>query len=293
MSESTETPNVPDTSDAEKKLTTYKMVIVGLVTLLIGGVLGAILFGGGTSSNGEVVASSEGAAVPETEVETSWSVEGQVAPNGNGGTETVVDFDTSAPLPQGVNPFETNDYIDFGWNYNERDESLPDAVVWADFQCPACSDWERNGSLDALAAKADNGELNLVVRPLAFLDANYGNDSSQRSTAAWGCAIDQGKALEYYKLVFLNQPQQGAGFRDEDLLFGAELVGLEGAALDEFTECYESGRYSKWAPTSSVESPQSIGGTPSVSFNETVLDIETIWDPSTLVPAVDELLGNG
>ena len=286
--------NTPEMSDTDQKLTTYKMVIVGLVTLIIGGVFGAILFGGGSSDETVVVAS--GGDTSETagiESGTSWSAEGQVRPDGNGGTETIIEADTSAPLPKGVNPFETNDYIDFGWNYNERDESLPNAVVWADFQCPACSDWERNGSLDALAVKADNGELNLVVRPLAFLDANYGNDSSQRSTAAWGCAIDQGKALEYYKLVFLNQPEQGGGFRDEDLIFGAELVGLEGAALDEFTECYESGRYSKWAPTSSVESPQSVGGTPSVSFNETVLDIETIWDPSTLVPAVDELLNKG
>ena len=293
MSESTETPNVPDTSDTEKKLATYKMVIVALLALIVGGFYGALLFGGGTSNDDDTVVASGDTAAPEAEVGTSWSAEGQVRPDGNGGVETVVDFDTSAPLPKGVNPFETNDYIDFGWNYNERDESLPNAVVWADFQCPACGDWERNGSLDALAEKADNGELNLVVRPLAFLDANYGNDSSQRSTAAWGCAIDQGKALEYYKLVFLNQPQQGAGFRDEDLIFGAELVGLEGASLDEFTECYESGRYSKWATTSSVESPQSIGGTPSVSFNETVFDIDTIWDPSTLVPAVDELLNKG
>ncbi len=284
MSKSTK---APEASNADKKLATYKMVIVGLVTLVIGGALGAVLVNGGSSDEATVVAASD-AAAPEVDAAPSWSLEGQAG--GPGAPGTVVDFDESAPLPKGVNPADTSEYVDFGWNYGERDESLPDVVVWADFQCPACGDWERNGSLDALAEKADEGGFNLVVRPLAFLDASNNNDSSQRSTAAWGCAIDQDKALEYYKLVFLNQPQPGAGFNDADLIFGAELVGLEGAALEEFTQCYESDRYSKWGPTSSVASPPSVGGTPSVSFNETVFDIETIWEPSNLIPAIDGLL---
>ena len=61
-----------------------------------------------------------------------------------------------------------------------------------------------------IEALANQGKIRLIWRPTTFLDGNLKNDSSSRAAAAWGCAIDAGKAAEYHNTIYANQPKEGA-----------------------------------------------------------------------------------
>ena len=189
--------------------------------------------------------------------------------------------DPSAALPAGVLP--TDDERAYGVPYGTASADAPVLELWEDFQCPACNIVEQaNGA--GIQALAESGQVQLVYRPTTFLDANLGNDSSARATAAWGCAIDAGKVKEYHNTVFANQPEQeGTGFTDEQLVAFAEGAGITGEALDTFSSCFADRTYLGWAANSTdVFYTSNVQGTPYALLNGVEVPTEALVDKATL-----------
>lgn len=200
---------------------------------------------------------------------------------------TRVEPDPNAPLPEGV--LGADSAFPYGVPYGSGAESAPVLELWEDFQCPACGALEEvNGK--GIAELAESGQVQLIWRPTHFLDANLGNDASNRAIAAWGCAIDAGKVREYHDLIYANQPEtEGAGYTQDQLLSFGEQVGLSGADLDSFTQCVQDGTYRAWAANSNQEF-QAAGhqGTPFGLIDGVVVENATLADPEALKAAVAE-----
>jgi protein-disulfide isomerase len=201
--------------------------------------------------------------------------------------------DPNAPLPATVLP--ADDERAFAVPYpGTATADAPVLEIWEDFQCPACGAVEKaNGA--GIESLADDGTIQLIWRPTTFLDRNLGNDASARATAAWGCAIDAGKAKEYHNAVFANQPEQeGAGYTDEQLLAFAGDAGITGADLDTFTKCVADATYLGWAANSTdVFYTSNIQGTPLAKLNGVEIPTEILVDQAALVKLVGEAAAAG
>lgn len=199
-------------------------------------------------------------------------------------------IDATAPIPAGVQPDSYGVPVGTGWTADNADK-LPTLEIWEDFQCPACAQVEAVAGA-GIKKLGDDGKVKLLLRPATFLDKNLpqSNNSSARATAAWGCAIDAGKASEYHAAVFAAHPaQEGDGFTDEQLLALGEQVGLAGADFEQFSQCVAEGKYLQWATNSNIrfgESPAT--GTPTGYLNGTELDSSELADVAALEKKIAE-----
>lgn len=263
-----------------------KMAAAALGALVIG------LVGGYLVVNGSSSGTSAAVQVPSPDVSASTAETGTTDTEGGwseqGAASFVPDSDANAPLPVDVNTRAVADpNAAYAWNYKPAKDGIPSVILWEDFQCPACKAFEASGAAKYLVDKANAGEINLIFRPLAFLDMALHNDSSVRATAAWGCAIDAGVGEKYRELVYGNQPaQEGKGFTDTELLSGGKVAGLTGDAYTKFEDCFKAGTYRYWAGTSTTATPPEIGGTPTIMINGKILDNKTGWNPSVLDKAI-------
>lgn len=198
------------------------------------------------------------------------------------GSGTVTQPDPNAPSPQGVLP--ADDAHAFGVVYGTNADA-PILAIWEDFQCPACGTVEAaNGA--GIEALADAGSIQLVWRPTTFLDRNLGTDASERATAAFGCAVDQGKAKEYHRVVFSNQPEvEGTGWTNAELVAFGEQAGV--ADMDTFTSCVNDGTYRPWAANSTqVFYDSGVPGTPFATLDGVEVPTAVLVDQ----PALEELV---
>jgi protein-disulfide isomerase len=203
----------------------------------------------------------------------------------SGQTGAIVDPDPSAASPAGVLPADSSS--PFGVPYGTGSTSVPVLEVWEDFQCPACGALELANGV-GIEKLAEEGKVQLIYRPTAFLDANLGNDSSHRAIAAWGCAIDAGKIKEYRNTVFANQPiEEGIGYTEEQLLSFGSQSGITDTDLTTFTQCVTDGTYLAWAANTNQEFLSSqIGGTPSGFLNGEPVETATLADSIALAELV-------
>jgi protein-disulfide isomerase len=194
-------------------------------------------------------------------------------------TETV-----EAAVPRGVDP--STFAVPVSTNA-AASTTAPQLEVWEDFQCPSCKlTEEANGA--HIVDLAKGGTVNVLWRPTTFLDDNLSNDSSLRATAAWGCAIDAGKTVEYHAALFAAQPAtEGAGFTDAQLLRLGTQSGISGAARSTFKACVADGRYRGWAQNSTVAFHKAqVAGTPAAYLDGHQLDNGVLGDASKLDSAV-------
>lgn len=193
----------------------------------------------------------------------------------------------SAAVPAGALP--ATDPLAFGVLPYGAKEGVPVLAIWEDFQCPACKAVEEaNG--EGIRKLGESGAVQVVWRPTAFLDANLGNDSSSRAIAAFGCAVDAGKAADFHDVVFANQPEkEGEGYTDEQLLqFGTD-IGITGADFTKYTSCYESRTYLPWAANSTTAFyGASVPGTPYATLNGVEVPTEVLADPAALEKAISD-----
>lgn len=193
-------------------------------------------------------------------------------------------IDNSAKLPPGVSaPY-------FGVPIGDSVAGAPTFELYEDFQCPACGTFERQSAPTVFKA-AQDGRINLTLHPMIFMDSNLPQtlDSSLRATSAWGCAIEQGKALEYHSALFsLLQPDSSSGFSDELLKVAAAGAGLNESQTVEFEKCYAEKRYEQWARNSQLAAEErKILGTPSAILNESqLLDSTTLFDVAQIEKAI-------
>ena len=205
----------------------------------------------------------------------------------SGGSATpTATADPNAKLPTGV--LATGDPYEYGVPYGKAGANVPVLEIWEDFQCPSCDAVEKaNGA--GIEALANQGKIRLIWRPTTFLDGNLKNDSSSRAAAAWGCAIDAGKAAEYHNTIYANQPKEGVGYTDANFVEFAKTSGITGAALDTFTTCLNDHTYLPWAATSTqVFYDKNIPGTPAGFLDGTEVAPKDLADPAALTALIDK-----
>lgn len=199
----------------------------------------------------------------------------------------------NAKLPTGVTKDTYGVKVGSGWTAANADK-IPMLQIWEDFQCPACKNMEDNSG-QTIIDMATAGKIRLEWRPTIFLDTNLkaqntaaGNpDSSLRAAAAFGCAVDQGKAAEFHKAVFAAQPtNEGAGYSDADLL-GFAKATMDSTQLAAFTSCLNNGDYTGWVQNSyDLFSKEGVTSTPTAILNGKELPSDTIFDPKKLTDAI-------
>jgi protein-disulfide isomerase len=170
--------------------------------------------------------------------------------------------------------------------------TAPVLDIYQDYQCPGCGAAERalGPTIDQLIQQ---GKLKVYFHPMIFIDDHVGNDSSLRSAAAFGCAVDAGKAVPYHAKVFANQPTPpGAGYTNEQLIAFGEAVGITGPQLQAFTQCVNDQRYAPWAQASDKESlDRGITAAPAFFVNGKELPTKELATPQTFLAALKQLSG--
>jgi protein-disulfide isomerase len=213
---------------------------------------------------------------------------------GSRSKDTAQGIVADAKIPTGVNA-SGGDYP-WGVPYNQA-AGKPTLAIWEDFQCPACGSLEK-ASGAGIKKLADDGKVNLIWRPTTFLDANFlsgpNPKSSERATAAWGCAIDAGKAAEYHSLIFANQPAtEGDGWSDDQLIAFGATAGITGDAATTFSTCVKDSTYTQWS-TNSYQTflDDAVASTPSGFLNGTELTSAQLLDLPSLEKLITEATGS-
>ncbi|MBR8741521.1 thioredoxin domain-containing protein [Nocardiopsis sp. MG754419] len=116
--------------------------------------------------------------------------------------------------------------------------NAPVVEVYADYQCPACRQFELlNG--DLLKERAASGEAIVHYRPVSIFAQQEVpiSSNSLRAGAAARAAADHDVFVEYNDLLFENQPTEGReGFSVEELKEWFRQTDADGTAADEFDE---------------------------------------------------------
>ncbi|MDR1634278.1 MAG: thioredoxin domain-containing protein [Bifidobacteriaceae bacterium] len=144
------------------------------------------------------------------------------------------------------------------------DEAVTVEII-SDFVCPWCGLLEQAHG-QALAAKAQAGEIRLVIHPvnnslLTDLNDNY----SWRSMLAVDtvAALEPDKFWAFHEVLWENQPeesQDGDELTDQQIADLAKEVGVSQATIDQLSDSPAA----EWARWSSDQGLAGAGGTPTV-----------------------------
>ena len=201
---------------------------------------------------------------------------------------------SNAALPAGVTSDTYGVKVGTAWDAPDADK-IPILQIWEDFQCPACGNFEA-ASGATLQGLIDAGKVRVEYRSTIFLDKNLiaqntaaGNpNSSQRATLGFGCSVDAGAEVKYHAQVFANQPQEGAGFTNDDIIGFAQTSGITGDALATFTDCLKSEKYAGWVANSHAAfDSEGFSSTPTGVLDGTQLAGEVLYDPAQLTAAIE------
>ena len=107
---------------------------------------------------------------------------------------------TSAAIPASVSVEDC-----YGIVFNEELQDVPFIEIYEDFQCPACQSFTIMTS-EYIEDLITTKKAKVAYHPLSFL----GPESVLAANAA-GCAADQGKFLQFHKLLYANQPRENTG----------------------------------------------------------------------------------
>jgi protein-disulfide isomerase len=108
------------------------------------------------------------------------------------------------------------------------DNAPHEVVVYEDFLCPFCGEFESKTRTD-LAQLAADGKVQVEYRPFNFLSSL--GDYSARSAGAFSIVLDRAGpdvAKKFHDLLFENQPDESGPFpSDDDLVQLAVQAGAE------------------------------------------------------------------
>lgn len=148
-------------------------------------------------------------------------------------------------------------------------EGKDTVVVFVDFQCPVCKNFEEQYGA-ALETAAADGRITLEYHPIAILDRfSQGTEYSSRSAGAAFCVAESAsdKYLDFSRALFTNQPAENtSGLTNEQLADIAKQVGADKAA-----SCITDETYKKFGAAQADQND--IKGTPTVEVNGRRLDL--------------------
>jgi protein-disulfide isomerase len=133
--------------------------------------------------------------------------------------------------------------------------------VYADFQCPACGQFDRTSLREIEDKYVKNGKVQVLFNHYAFI-----GDESTRAAEASECANDQGKFWEYADTLFNNQAGENQGaFNDANLEKFAQQLGLD---MDKYKTCMQQRPHlSKIQASTQAGSQRGVNSTPTLYIN--------------------------
>ena len=148
----------------------------------------------------------------------------------------------------------------YGVVFNDELTGVPVIEVYEDFQCPVCAQFEaaQGDYLEALIAEK---KATVVYHTLSFL----GPESIAAANAA-ACSADEGKFLDYHKMLYVTQPAENTGaWSNASLAEAGQSVGI---TSQKFTNCVTSGKYADWVSNvAAAGANRNVNSTPTVFSN--------------------------
>jgi protein-disulfide isomerase len=170
---------------------------------------------------------------------------------------------TTAKIPSSVSASHG-----YGIVFNGDVKSVPVVDVYEDFQCPICQQFEKmNGDYIESLIKAKKATV--IYHSLSFL----GPDSI-RAANAGACAADQGKFLDYHRVLYANQPAENSGAWTNLAL---TILGPAAGITDKkFGTCVNGGQYADWVTNvANAGAKANVNATPTIFVNGKELDRKT------------------
>lgn len=152
----------------------------------------------------------------------------------------------------------------------EPAEDAPHVVVYEDYQCPHCSEYEQAyGPL--FEQLVDSGQITMEIRNATFMEINLMNEASTNAARAAAAADAVGKYREYHSHVMSQQSPSGAGYSDQQLRVDfPAAVGIEGEDLTKFQELYDTQAFADFVEDSNGKfQSEGISGTPAYYVGDT------------------------
>ncbi|MFI9200853.1 DsbA family protein [Streptomyces sp. NPDC053048] len=149
-------------------------------------------------------------------------------------------------------------------------------VVYEDFRCPACAQFE-NGFRDTIHDLEAKGKLKSEYHLVTLIDKNIPGSGSLHAANAAACAQDAGKFTAYHDELYRNQPPEtddAFGKKSRLLELADKVSGLN---TPTFRKCVEDGTHNSWVQKSQdTFSTSGLPGTPTVLLNG-----KSIYGPTT------------
>lgn len=186
----------------------------------------------------------------------------------------VMQFSGSPQAGNAVPPNATQDKSGVQVFKDKAKSGAPKVEVFFDYQCGGCASFEQ-GFGGELTKLAEAGDIELIFRPMVFLDANRGNDASKRAATAATCADFRGKFNEYHLALFTNQQ---SGYPD-DLLLNTipQQIGITGQDLTEFQQCYNERQTLNFAKGTDEQAGRAgVTSTPTVWVNGKKMNMDLL-----------------
>ena len=168
--------------------------------------------------------------------------------------------DSSASIPSSVSAERG-----YGVVFNDELTGVPVVDIYEDFQCPVCAQFTQlNGPyIESLIAEK---KATVVYHTLSFL----GPESVNAANAA-ACAADEGKFLDFHRLLMMNQKQENSGAWDNTFL--ASLGQTAGITSQKFSSCVNKGEYLGWVSNvAAAGAKANVNSTPTVFVNGKEID---------------------
>lgn len=165
----------------------------------------------------------------------------------------------------------------------EKVDAKAKVVLWEDFSCPFCKQFEAAAG-DQLDEAVKAGEAEVEYRVVGFLDDGPAvNNHSKRAASAALCVRESNDTAgwkRFHDWLYENQPEEGSeGQTNTEFIEAAEDLGL---AVDE--TCVKSERYVPYMQKATdAFNEANIGGTPTITVNGKDVDAT----PEALAIAID------
>ncbi|MEV4346887.1 thioredoxin domain-containing protein [Actinoplanes sp. NPDC049596] len=137
--------------------------------------------------------------------------------------------------------------------------------LYEDFMCPICNQFEQStgGTIEKMVT---DKRVTVRYHPVAILDgASNGTKYSTRAAGASAAAAQDGKFLEYHKVLYANQPEENSSGPDNAKLIElGKSVGLGSS----FETAVNDKTYDSWATkVTDTFASRGFNGTPTIVVN--------------------------
>lgn len=168
--------------------------------------------------------------------------------------------DSSASIPASVSADR-----DYGIVFNDELTGVPVIDIYEDFQCPVCAQFEQlNG--DYIESLIADEKATVVYHTLSFLGAE-----SVGAANAAACAADEGKFLDYHRLLYMNQKAENSGAWTNSVFVNVGQTA--GITSQKFSSCVNNGDYLGWVTNvAAAGAKANVNATPTVFINGKEID---------------------